>query len=82
MVSTLGQGSAQTLRKYERGTYKAVFIVPVVHGNFNADACVNKTDDSSRNSNEIGVATIACCSKTNHRDVSRDHMLQNQSTNS
>ena len=72
MVGTLAQGSVHTLRKYERGTYKAVFIVTVVHGNFNADACINQTDDCSRNSNEIGVATIACRGKTNHDGVSKE----------
>lgn len=37
---------------------QAVLVVAVVDGDLDTDACVNQTNDCSRHSNEVGVASV------------------------
>ena len=48
----------------QRTTYQTVFVSPVIDGNLDAYARINKSNDSGWYSNEIGVTSITSSRKT------------------
>lgn len=49
---------------------KSVLVVSVVDGDLDRDRSINQTDDSSRDSNEVGVPAIGRTSKSGMRETS------------
>jgi hypothetical protein len=74
-VPRLPDGKGAEEFEIEEGMYRsvvcteAVLVVAIVHGDLDGDGCVDEADDSGRNADEVGIATVCCTGEADHRSV-------------
>ena len=47
----------------EKASYQAILVITEIYGNFDANTCIDQTNNGGRHSNEVRVAPIASSSE-------------------